>query len=241
MKIGITERGDASVHFNEWVPKLSSVDGAILITKDPQTLLDRINDFDHGKCIIHCTITGWGGTIFEPGVPDVGSSFAAYLNLAHLLGPEKVVLRIDPIILTGNGIAVNGAINLVKFSVSRVRVSFMDMYKHVATRLERHPYICNDLFSIYDGNFHIPLEKRKEILGELEKVSKYDIEVCGEPGMKCTGCISFRDLKALGLKDPGTNSTSRQRNSCACLNYKTELLTHRSPCKHNCIYCYWRG
>lgn len=70
MRIGITERGDASIDYS-WVQKLDNVDGAILITKN---VTDRFIEAvlqNYNKVIVHATTTGYGGTILEPNVMPV--------------------------------------------------------------------------------------------------------------------------------------------------------------------------
>ncbi len=69
MKIGITERGDASIDYN-WVNKLNTVDGAIIITKNLtdkfiDTILEQLNQL---KKLV-----------------DLG------------FNPNHIVLRVDPI------------------------------------------------------------------------------------------------------------------------------------------------
>ena len=107
MKIGITERGDAACHFKQWTAKLDSVDGVVAITKDPALLLRKLKHYNTplDKFVIHCTITGWGGTAIEPRVPAVSKAVDAYHEFVELLGHDRVVLRVDPIIPTRSGIA----------------------------------------------------------------------------------------------------------------------------------------
>jgi len=226
MRIGITERGDASVDFYTWLPKLETMDGAILVTKDPAYLLDHLSDFDYSKCIIHCTITGFGGTHVEPNVPAASKSLDAYRALQLLLGGERVVLRIDPIVPTEEGITLARSIHT--YAKGRVRISILDMYNHVKCNFTEH------VLDVYKGKLHAPLWLRQDILKKFPGA-----EICGEPSIDCTGCVSQRDLTALGLSHSGTGK-SFQRHSCACLNTKTELLSRRGPCKHGCIYCYWK-
>jgi hypothetical protein len=70
-EIGITERGDAGLDLG-WLPWVREGKPAILITKDPGTLLKELmlqgKEYPPGKfnVIIHTTITGLGGSVFEP-------------------------------------------------------------------------------------------------------------------------------------------------------------------------------
>ena len=103
-KIGITEAGDAGIDLS-WQNKLSKIDGAILITKNITTSFIRAVLPFYGKVIVHATITGYGGSIVEPNVPNPRNQF---LGLNHLLESgfslDHIVIRVDPIIPTTKGI-----------------------------------------------------------------------------------------------------------------------------------------
>lgn len=230
VKIGITERGDAGLDFS-WMRKFDQYDGIIVITKYlSHRLIEEVAEIN---CIVHATITGHGGTIYEPYVPSLNISKIMFAKLVDKIGPERVVLRIDPIIPDDKGIAK--AINVYNqlhenFSKkTRVRISFMDNYNHVKDRftkagLKPLPYY-----------FHAPIELRKKIASYFP-----GSEICGEPGMECAGCMSEKDLKILNVEAEPKIGEWKQRNDCKCLIYKTELLDKRAQCRNRCIYCYWK-
>lgn len=239
MRIGITERGDAGLD-KSW--KSFKADGKILITKRPDLLVDE--DLPEAT-VIHCTITGMGTTCVEPNVPHSSRMLQAYQELFNKYGPERVVLRVDPLIPAAfhhegeNSPTTNfyDVFNRPIFThlqpKGRVRISFLDNYPHMRAR---------GMWGLWEG-LHIPLKKRQQILDDIKTlVSKETIiEICGEPGMPCTGCVSIRDLKAMNLNVtnllPGT---SKQRVNCLCLAEKAEMLKHRGQCANGCLYCYWR-
>ena len=226
MRIGITERGDAALD-QSWRNKLHTVDGAILVTKAPHKLGVVPNN-----CIVHCTITGLGNTAWEPNVAPPRITLDAYNYLVDVIGPERTVLRIDPI--TAHHFDLAKAV--IEKAISRVRISFLDCYNHVRERVRtRIPQEVRQL-----PDMHYTRDQRTNMLRSLSKIYS-DIEICGEPGMINTGCVSKRDLVALGLPIPDLTHTSKQRYHCNCIAAKTELLNNRKPCTHNCVYCYWKG
>jgi len=177
MKIGITERGDIA-----FLPySLIGVDGAILITKDPRVIKNVPKNV-----IVHCTITGYGGTIVEPRVilPEV--AIGEYNRIISEIGPDRCVLRIDPIIPCDEGIEV--ALGIFKYAKGRVRISFLDAYFHIRDRFAR----ANLSTMITWEGLHAPLDIRQKYLKLFPGA-----EVCGEPGLECTGCISALDLVAI--------------------------------------------
>ena len=236
MKIGITERGDAALD-TRWIEWVDDGKPAILITKAPsklfKVLLDEFETFPDG-IIVHCTITGMGKTRVEPGVKHWEEELEAYCALREYVNPDYhrsgIVLRIDPIIPTDpTWTWLQPFFKAAQAcSPARVRISFMDGYPHVRKR---------GLKLRWEG-MHAPLELRQERLAQLRDMFIGAIEVCGEPGLPCTGCVSAKDLKILGVSNQG--SGGYQRDTCACLANKVELLKRRGQCAHQCQYCYWR-
>ncbi len=234
VKIGITEKGDAGLDFR-WMRTAKDYDGVILITKHLSHKF--IEEAARINSIVHATITGHGGTIYEPNIPNLIISKIYFELLVKTMGHERVILRIDPIIPDERGIAI--AINVYEqFHVksekkTRVRISFLDQYPHVKER-----FIKAGLKPL-DYNFHAPIELRKKIAAYFP-----DAEICGEPEMECVGCVSEKDLKILGINAVSLQGYDRlkavQRPECKCLIYKTEMLKTKGQCSHGCIYCYWK-
>ena len=137
--IGVTERGDAALDLSweDWV--FVQKRPAILISKDPLKLFDEVASMvdKHGfqpNAIVHCTITGFGGTKIEPNVPSTDVSFKGYCKFIDMLGKDRVVLRCDPIIPTEQCVEFAASKVMSKALGTQIRFSFLDMYSHVKQR-----------------------------------------------------------------------------------------------------------
>lgn len=231
-KIGITERGDAGLDFS-WVEKIPETAFTILITKN---LNDRFIDEvikQKDKIIVHATITGMGGSPIEPNVPDANWSIYQLHKLINQGFPAKqIVLRIDPIFPTEKGLQTARSV-LVKASdlgITRCRISVVDGYKHVKQRFA-------------DANIQFPEIDTQEAYNRiLETLSFYmdrwQFEACAEKVPFQCGCISIRDVEALGI-DVDLIGNKEQRKGCLCPKNKFELLNQCHQCAHKCLYCYW--
>ncbi len=232
MRIGVTEKGDAGLDF-AWINKANEYDGIILITK--HISYGFIEHASKTNAIVHATITGHGGTIYEPKVPPISISKIQFEHLVNKIGPERVVLRIDPIIPTDSGVAkaifVYQQIHENMGKRTRIKISFMDNYVHVKDRFTKAGIKPLDYF------FHAPIELRKKIASYFP-----DAEICGEPGFDCEGCVSKKDLEIFGIDiskvDPKIGGF--QREECRCLACKIEMLNNKRQCKSGCLYCYWK-
>lgn len=134
-QIGITERGDTALHY-QWTKWTEAGNPAILITKNPQALASYLPNLSQHNIIVHATITGYGGTKIEPNVPDYTSALEGYRELIDLLGVDRVVLRIDPIIPTEDGLT--RVSDVAKACQGRMRISFLDNYPHDSIREKNH-------------------------------------------------------------------------------------------------------
>jgi DNA repair photolyase len=230
MQIGITERGDAALD-TSWLTWVVDKP-AILITKNPIKLYNILKKQSLPKLniIAHCTITGFGGTILEPNVPEFNKMLEGFEALVHFLGKDRVVLRVDPVIPTETGIdTAKRVIETARWLVqTRVRISFIDYYDHVKKRFREL-----DISLPWDS-FHAPLSDRKYAWEQLGKP-----EVCAEPDFECCGCLSAKDCEILKVEP--FQYEKGQRPLCACLANKKELLDTKARCAHACIYFYWKG
>ena len=170
-----------------------------------------------------------------------------YKKLIELLDKgfpiSHVVLRVDPIVPTEKGIETALGV-ITAFSglgIKRLRFSFLDNYKHVKKRFKEE-----GIKELYGGEFHAPLQLRKEYAAKIEEVAHdggfESVEACGEPGIESISCLSQRDIDILGLTDKITlEGSAEQREGCGCPANKSELLRLRPHrCEHKCLYCYWR-
>ena len=240
--VGITETSDPAFHL-EIFDRL--YDANIIVTKNlTDKLIEKLIE-NYDKCIVHCTITGMGGTKIEPFVPTVEQSVKKVKKLIDGGFPvNQIVLRIDPIIPTEKGI--NTALNVISsfagLGIERIRMSFLDMYKHVKERFTeqnvRLPY----------ETFHADRETRYKAVDKLETnayLFGYKIvQLCGEPDFASNPCISQMDIDILGLTEKiKLEGNKEQRSSCSCPKNKKELIVGEKPhqCQHSCLYCFWKS
>jgi hypothetical protein len=239
-KIGITEQGDAALD-ESWDSWFRENKPTILITKSPTKLIEifRHNFYsvESKNLMVHCTITGFGGTKVEPNVLSAIKEYPGYLFWAKHLR-QRCVLRVDPIVPTEKGI--NTAILVIQETVNKtenpskqsIRISFMDNYAHVKYRFKQNR------IPVLPYNFHASLIERKEALKKLQSITEAEITICGEPDMPSRGCVSEHECNLFGIEFTG--GQANQRAACQCSAQKQELLVKRHRCEHQCLYCYWK-
>ena len=244
MKIGITERGDATKDYS-WLKYINAVDGAVLITKNvTDSFIDIIIPFRR-KIILHATVTGYGGTKLEPNVMEWRKSIRRLEKLIDYGFPaDHIVLRIDPIIPTEKGLALfsNVLREGYRIGLRRFKISVIDMYPHVRER-----FLAENCPPPFGDNFSASPEQFAAVDALVKKLQDTypdaRIECCAEPQLKnpiTIGCVSNHDLYLLNLTPQEEENLGHQRKNCLCLPCKTELLQNKYRCPNGCLYCYWR-
>lgn len=242
--IGITERGDAALDLSweDWVFKQRRP--AILISKDPCKLYYAIAEMTAKynftpNVIVHCTITGLGGSKIEPNVPKPANALVGYSDFVKMLGKDRVVLRCDPIIPTTAFVSHALKNVMMHHLETRIRFSFLDIYPHVKQRLESASLDWHKL-GFKDEKLHASKEDRFFFVTDMQSAlsDKTLLQACGEPGIESAPCVSEFDCKTLGVQYMAP--AFHQRFACNCAANKTELLKMKGRCKHGCLYCYWK-
>ena len=244
-RFGTTEISDPSFHL-EIFDNLYA--GNLIITKRlTDKLIDKIVE-NKEKIILHCTVTGMGGSKIEPLVPKKEWSYQQVKKLIDKGFPVKqIVLRVDPIVPAEKG--VETAISVIELfrdlGIKRVRISFLDMYEHVKERFK------NENIKLPYNTFHADEDNRWKAFSKIFEVCQMldmRLEMCGEPPVgepfefKTTPCLSQKDIEILGLTDKITLVGNKNaRTHCGCSENKTELIKDKPhQCNNKCLYCFWR-
>lgn len=243
-RFGTTEISDPSFHLDLFD---NLYEGNLIITKRlTPKLIDKLIEHKE-KIILHCTVTGMGGTKIEPFVPTKEVMYQHVLELIEKGFPAKqIVLRVDPIVPTEKGVQTAlSVIDLFKDTgIQRIRISFLDMYEHVKERFKE-----NNIPLPYD-TFHASDTVRYEAYIKIIHFCNehmLSLETCGEPPIGFAyitlPCLSQKDVEILGLTDKIKLVGNKDaRRSCLCPQNKTELIKDKpKPCKHGCLYCFWHN
>lgn len=239
-RIGVTESNEIAYNLDAF-DRLYK--GNIIITKRlTDKLIEKLIEYKD-KIILHLTVTGMGSTRIEPFVPSPQATLGKLQKLINGGFPtDHIVLRVDPIVPTIKGL--NTATSVLRLfrglGIKRVRISFLDNYKHVRERFKEIGV------ELYNGEFHAPLKERLKCLTAIkycaEECGYETVEACGEPGIDSIPCLSQKDIDILGLTDEiSLEGSAEQRTSCNCPANKTSLLKGKPErCLHKCLYCFWK-
>ena len=247
-RVGITEGSDPRFT-DDWLMLDEFTDVTIVITKGLPTAKGRQKMLANpSKYILHATVTGMGGTKHEPNVKKFYQQLQDVCDFIQQGFPhDHVIIRVDPIMPNANGIELAKQVVTTAYNMgfNKFRYSFTDAYQHV-----KATYAKANMFDKLAG-FGIDLKEADAAAKVWFNFCTYMEENCGCTFYSCAeniapkhhqvGCVSWLDTKICGITKPLSGTVSKQRKTCLCDGDKIELLPHfRTPCHHNCLYCYWR-
>lgn len=222
-----------------------SVHTLVLWTKNGHNLLTHVGLQEqlqrYDQIYLHYSITGLGGTILEPNVPDPQTALTQLPRLIQLVNePARIRIRFDPIvhIQTQNGAEICNldffkilAPCLERLGLVNVSTSWMQVYNKVKRRLLRHGLTPAP----------VSMERRVEeqaLLSQIAQAHGLCLHGCCVPEWPRSKCIDGELFNTLHPKGHLT-STKRargQRPSCGCT--ESWDIGWYLPCMHGCVYCY---
>jgi DNA repair photolyase len=226
--------------------KPDDVEAFVFWSKNPKPLLADLDELCSLGFLFYFQFTlNDYPKLLEPEVPCIKERLDTFQSLTKILGPDKVVWRYDPILISNQTNLdyhyqhFKSLADLLSGNTRRVMVSFVDYYQKTKRRLAKlreHGLVC-------DEN-HPNQKERAELLSEfglLAKKRNIEIFTCAEEhdysqvGILPGSCIDGSLIQSIGgnvsiKKDPG------QRRACNCTQSKD--IGINDTCLHGCRYCY---
>ena len=223
------------------------VDAIVFWTRNPTPLMSYLHELDsmgYGY-YFQFTLTGYP-RFLEPNLPDLARLLESFHALAQRVGPERVIWRYDPILLSrctphayheDRFAQLAGALS---GATTRVVISFFDAYRKAMQRLGRLVEGSLDVWLVDDIDERMGILLRA--IAQSAARNGFEITSCAEPwdmtpyGIKPGACIDAAYIeRVLGVhvradKDP------YQRPACGCARSKD--IGIYDTCRHGCQYCY---
>lgn len=182
--------------------------------------------------------------VLDSNLPRLEERIAAFAALSDRVGPDRVIWRYDPIVLSSRTDAAFhcGAFKRLAAALSgrtrRCIISLMDVYRKLGPRLRE---LAEEGVSLYEWD-----------QGRFGDMIRGMVEAAGERGIALTGCSEKADLPALGVPPGGcidagyigrvlgANVSRRkdpsQRERCRCAISRD--IGMYDTCPFGCRYCY---
>lgn len=226
------------------------VDAIVFWTKNPKPLTAHLPELDRRgyRYYFQCTLNDYPSWL-EPRLPPVDERIQSFIELSTVLGPERVIWRYDPIILSTETPVdyhierIGSIAQRISGHTERLTISFLDFYSKIKSRLRK---IEQDrqirLWDIVDGHHGDDLDRLCRMIGEIGVQGGLEVVTCAEEvdlsrfGIHAGSCIDARLIGRLTgsdedlIKDPG------QRSACLCA-VSVDMGAYNT-CRNGCTYCY---
>jgi hypothetical protein len=231
-------------YYPEQVSRISlvpeNVDVIVFWTRNPKPLLPHLAEFTqrHFRFYFQYTLLANPPSL-DPGALPLENSVSAFRALAEAIGPERVIWRYDPIILSSetdydfHRRTFERLATALRGYTRRCVISLLDSYRKIEKRMkgiEPLPPTGADF------------EALLRFLAQTAAVNSMEIQSCAEPaslepyGIRAGKCVDdayIRDVFGLDVthaKDPV------QRPVCGCVTSRD--IGAYDTCLAGCRYCY---
>jgi hypothetical protein len=230
--------------------KPEDVDAICFWTKNPRPLMKHLNELDDRglNYYFQFTLNSYG-TIFEPHVPPLLERIETMVELAGRIGPERVVWRYDPIILSSvTPVAyhleqLTHLAGLLGNATRRLVFSFCDFYGKGQGRLRRAlagtGIVSVDIAAPEHGATLQQLAQKMAAIADHHHLQIFtcceDIDLSAA-GIRHGACIDAELIRELFAAPVTARKDKNQREACGCA--QSADMGSYNTCPFTCIYCY---
>lgn len=212
-------------------------------SKNPAPLLPHLPKFEGYRYYLQFTLNNYPR--FESKLPDLAARLATFQKLAEALGPERVVWRYDPIIISSvtpyhyHLEAFAKIAGHLKSYTKQVMISFCDFYRKLNPQIakwQKEGITVTDPVAAPDRDFVDFCQGLVQVAAQ----NGIRLRSCSEklPGIKAGACIDRELLRELGVEKP-LPKDRYQRAECLCRK-AIDIGTYNT-CPYFCDYCYANG
>ncbi len=226
------------------------VDCIVFWTKNPGPFIQQLDLLDKMgyRYFFHYTLNDYP-LIFEPLIPGIQQRLDTFKALSEQIGPERVIWRYDPIIISSLTPPEYHVTKIMRLSrelqgyTHRLIISFLDFYGKVRRRLQDLTLTRSIQF-----NDFMALENRPSLhqfcreIGGIATAEKIQVFTCAEAidldqyRIFRGSCIDAALIKEVfGIERSWKKDTS-QRDNCRCVE-SVDMGVYNT-CRCGCIYCY---
>lgn len=214
------------------------IDCIVFWSKNPRPMLNRLHELEGYMYYFQFTINPYDIGL-EQNVPTKNGIIDTFKELASKIGPDRVIWRYDPIILTDN-ITLDYHIKYFEEIARRLQgytktciISFLDLYKKTERNLRNssaRELAQSEMLKIATHISHIAHRYGITVQSCAEKI---ELDCIGIRHGHCIDSVLIEDL--LGVKLV-VSKDKNQRPECGCV--QSIDIGEYNTCGHNCKYCY---
>jgi hypothetical protein len=228
--------------------KPEDVDVIVFWTRSPAPLMQYLAELDdRGYCYCFQYTLMDNPRELDLHTPDVKSAVDAFRQLSEVVGPEKVIWRYDPIVLSNMTTAEFHRCRFGRIAESlrggtfRCVISIVDLYRKVRTRMKE---LEERGWQMSEGD-GCEMRQLMRDIADIARANNMDIMSCAEEielescGIKPGKCVDNEYLRKVFGLDVTDRKDPSQRKACGCVVSRD--IGSYNTCGFGCRYCYAGG
>lgn len=215
------------------------VDCIVFWTKNPEPMIERLDELSDYKYYFQFTLTGYGKDI-ERNVPHKKEKMIPiFQRLSEKIGNNKVIWRYDPILFTKTYTseyhlkAFEQIAGALRGYTNKCVISFVDVYAKNKKAMEAMGAYNIDESELMDFAKRISGIAKANEMTVGSCAEKMDLSKCGIEHNCCIDKKLIEDSVGCKIK---VGKDKNQRLECGCIE-SIEIGTYNT-CKNGCMYCY---
>lgn len=215
------------------------VDCIVFWTKNPEPMIERLDELSDYKYYFQFTLTGYGKDI-ERNVPHKKERMIPiFQKLSEKIGNNKVIWRYDPILFTKTYTpeyhlrAFEQIAGALRGYTNKCVISFVDVYAKNKKAMEAMGAYNIDESELMDFAKRISGIAKANEMTVGSCAEKMDLSKCGIEHNCCIDKQLIEDIVGCKIK---VGKDKNQRPECGCIE-SVEIGTYNT-CKNGCMYCY---
>ena len=215
------------------------VDCIVFWTKNPEPMIDRLDELTSYDYFFQFTLTGYGKDIECNSPHKKEKMIPVFQELSRKIGKQRVIWRYDPIIFTKKYTieyhlkAFEQIATALKGYTEKCVISFVDVYAKNEKDME--------LMDSYEVDKNTLFEFAKEI-SRIANANGMTVGSCAESmeleecGIEHNSCIDKTLIENIIGGKIKAQKDKNQRSECGCIE-SIDVGTYNT-CKNDCKYCY---
>ena len=215
------------------------VDCIVFWTKNPQPMLDRLDELAAYDYYFQFTLTGYGKDI-ERNVPHKKEKMIPiFQELSEKIGMNRVIWRYDPVIFTNQYTkeyhlkAFEQIATALRGYTEKCVISFVDVYAKNKKNMELLAPYEVDTTELLEFSKKIAVIAKDNGMTVGSCAERIDLHECGIEHNCCIDKNLIESIIGCKLK---VSKDKNQRQECGCME-SVEIGTYNT-CKNGCKYCY---
>ena len=215
------------------------IDGIVFWTKNPRPMMDRLDLLKDYMYYFQFTVNSYAQDI-ESNIPNKNDVIIpTFQELSKLIGPERVIWRYDPILLSQK-YSIEYHVHYFEEIAKRLSdytskcvISFVDLYRNTQNNTKDLGLLPLEAKTMYEiARRLVEIASKHNIVIE-SCAEKINLEQFGIEHGHCVDCDLFEKL--LGYKLDLTKDKN-QREECGCM--ASIDIGMYNTCRNGCKYCY---